>query len=402
MKDMKMWSAVAAALALPLVLSACGGGSTSSEASAPPSTAPAADAGSPAASAAASTGDSGVARAMARLDEYRGVPAFQEPGPAFDAMAASGKTIAYIPLTSEIPYLTYVQDALTEAMDQVGVKVIGNTNQGQPDQWAQAINQAISQKVDAIVLYDVPDALVAPQLEAAKEAGIPVIQKHNADPSELRFTEDMAVVSSNLPAPWLKTGELIGSQAIVDTDGAADAIIVTSGDHEGAGTIVKGIESTFKADCPDCKITIVDVALADWSSKIQPELQTALVKNPNANYVLPVFDGMMQFVKPAITSAGAGRDIGIATYNATPFVMDEMRDGNLVRMNLGESYRQIGWGVADAALRLMSGQPAINDDLIPLRVFTKENVEEVGVPAGVETGYGDAFITGYKSLWGVS
>ena len=142
MKDMKMWSAVAAALALPLVLSACGGGSTSSEASAPPSTAPAADAGSPAASAAASTGDSGVARAMARLDEYRGVPAFQEPGPAFDAMAASGKTLAYIPLTSEIPYLTFVQDALTEAMDQVGVKVIGNTNQGKPAQWAQAMCRA--------------------------------------------------------------------------------------------------------------------------------------------------------------------------------------------------------------------------------------------------------------------
>lgn len=382
--NFRMRLAVAGSLSLTLLLAGCGAGSDSTEKSQ------------------SEVDKGGLARATATLDEFRGIPEFVAPGPEFDASAAAGKTVFYIPLTSEIPYLAFVQESLEEALDKVGAKLIASTNQGDPAQWAQAINQAISRKVDAIVMYDIPVELVAPQLKAAKDAGIPVIQKHNADPSEDRFAKDLELLASNLPAPWVRAGELIAAQAIVDSKGKADTIVVTSNDHLGARTIVKGIEDTMKADCPACNVTLVDVPLSDWSSKIQPQLQTALLKNPDANYVLPVFDGMMQWVKPAITASGSGRDIGIATFNATPFVMDMLREGELVRMNVGESYRWIGWALADQSMRLMTGVEPVEDDLIPVRVFTEETAAEVGVPADITEGYGDAFIEGYLNLWGVN
>jgi ribose transport system substrate-binding protein len=53
----------------------------------------------------------------------------------------------------------------------------------------------------------------------------------------------------------------------------------------------------------------------------------------------------------------------------------------------------------DAEMRLLCGQEAIRDSKVPLRVFSAENVAEVGSPADAAMGYGDAYQAGYKDLW---
>ena len=75
-----------------------------------------------------------------------------------------------------------------------------------------------------------------------------------------------------------------------------------------------------------------------------------------------------------------GDAVKVATFNGTPFVLDLIRDGS-VEMDIGENLDWIAHAMLDAEMRLLCGQEAIRDSKVPLRVFSAENVAEVGAPA---------------------
>jgi ribose transport system substrate-binding protein len=134
---------------------------------------------------------------------------------------------------------------------------------------------------------------------------------------------------------------------------------------------------------------------------MQTATQSALVQNPQANYIIPVFDGMVQFAAPAVTAANAAGRVKIASYNATPSVLQLMQQGNTIAMDSGESYDWLGWALADDSLRILTGNKPVPTENVKLRAFVKSNVNEAGEPPQVNKGYGNAYISGYKSLWGV-
>jgi ribose transport system substrate-binding protein len=55
----------------------------------------------------------------------------------------------------------------------------------------------------------------------------------------------------------------------------------------------------------------------------------------------------------------------------------------------------------DQVLRAATGVPLIKDERTALRVFDENNVAQAGMPPKAGTGYGHAYITGYKKLWGI-
>jgi ribose transport system substrate-binding protein len=95
--------------------------------------------------------------------------------------------------------------------------------------------------------------------------------------------------------------------------------------------------------------------------------------------------------------------VHIATYNGTPFVMGYLQQGNAVRFEVGENLNWLGWAYIDAEARLLAGLkiPRQFDEHTALRAFTPENIDEAGNPPKLSTGYGDAYLVGYKKLWGI-
>ena len=107
---------------------------------------------------------------------------------------------------------------------------------------------------------------------------------------------------------------------------------------------------------------------------------------------------MSTFVTPAIAIAERGEDVKVVTFNGTPFVLDLIREGS-VEMDIGENLDWIAHAMLDAEMRLLCGQDPISDSKVPLRVFSAENIGEVGEPADPAMGYGDAYVQGYHDLW---
>ncbi len=164
---------------------------------------------------------------------------------------------------------------------------------------------------------------------------------------------------------------------------------------------MRGLRDEFRRGCPACKITAVDVPIPEWAARIRSEVQSALVRDPKIDYVIPIYDSMSQFVVPAIRAARAGGRVRIAGFNGTPFVLKLMQDGDIVAMDVGENLSWLGWAAMDQAFRVIAGEPAVKSEHTPLRVFDDGDVGDAGRPPRFDAGYGNAYVDGYRKLWGV-
>ncbi len=328
-------------------------------------------------------------------------PAFVAPGPKFDPSKARGKTVYAIPVSASVPFNVYVGKYLTEALSKFDIKTVYYSTTGQSSQWVAGMNTAISQHAAAIDLIGLDPAALQPQIAAAKAAGIPVIVDHFLDTSHTDYA-GYKNVSGIVGAPYNLAGQLEAAYAINDTKGNGTFLLVESPDLLSSTDVAVGIEAEFAKDCPSCHVVKVDVPFNDWSTRMQTAVSSALTRYPDTTYVLPVFDGMVQYVIPAITAAGKTDTVKLASYNATPFALNFLAKGHVVTMDLGESFSWLGYALADQTLRLMVGQPALSDEKVPVRVFTSANVSQTGNPPAINTGYGNAYLAGYQALWGLS
>jgi ribose transport system substrate-binding protein len=340
----------------------------------------------------------GTDGAQANLNKYRAVPTFVAPGPAFNAKAkAGGKTIFVIPASSQIPFVSTIANNMKRVGAMAGVKTTIWQNQGQPSQWVQGMNAAISQKASAIVLLAGNDpAGLQPQIKAAKAKGIPTIVAHLYDDNQ----KSAPNVGGLVNIPYNIAGQLIADQAIVDTKGKANALVVTINQVKSTVPMVAGIKSEFAKNCKGCKLKFTDVTLADIATKIQPNVQGALTADPNINYVICLYDSAeAPFASAAIRAAGRSGKVKISTFNGTPEILKEVKKGDIVASDVGENLEWIGYAIVDQSMRIMGGLPAVKNARVPVRVFDETNISQAG--SNFTGGWGTSYIGGYQKLWGL-
>jgi len=185
------------------------------------------------------------------------------------------------------------------------------------------------------------------------------------------------------------------------TNGTADVLVITSNDASSTTPLMRGLRAEFRRRCPTCKVTAVDVPISEWAARIRSEVQSALVRDPKIDYVIPIYDSMTQFVVPAVRAARAAGRVRIAAFNGTPFVLKLMQDGDIVAMDVGENPSWLGWAGMDQTFRVMVGEQPVKSEHTPLRVFDDGNVGDTGRPPKFNAGYGNAYVRGYEKLWHV-
>ncbi|HZV49817.1 MAG TPA: substrate-binding domain-containing protein [Candidatus Dormibacteraeota bacterium] len=353
-----------------------------------------------------SAGSGGASQAnlsavRAEINRYAGLPTFTAPGPSIDRARVAGKTVFYIPDSSANPFAANIGNAMAQAAKMLDMNFVNCTTQGQVAQWVQCYGEALNRHVNLI--YDfggVDPRVVGPQIAQAQQASIPVLAIH-----VYAASQTPVAVNYSVPAPYDEAARLMADWVVLDTRGRADVLVVTSNEVTGTPPLVNGIKRVFAQRCSSsCKATFVNVPVADWSTKIQTEVQSALNRDPNINYIIPIYDSMSQFIVPAVTATGRTGKVHISTYNGTPFVLGYMQTGEIVTMDVGENLDWLGWAYIDAGARVLSSTnlPRTIDEHTALRIFTRANVNDAGNPPRLSTGYGDAYVSGYKHLWGVS
>lgn len=328
--------------------------------------------------------------------QYTAIPSFTLKAKSFDAKGLKGKTIFNIPVSSSVPYDAIIDKAQARVAKRFGINYVDYPNQGQVSQWVQGFGQAIARKPDLILLLGASPYVLTTQLRQAKSAQIPVLSTHAVDPTMPKPAAQPPTVYQL----FTKAARLEADWVIHDTKGKANVVIVTSNDFLPSRYIVKAIQDEFTTRCGSgCETKVVDVPVPDWSTKMQSATQSSLVSDRSVNYVIPIYDGMCQFVVPAITAAHRVGQVHVATYNGTPFVLKDIQDGDIVRMDVGENLEWLGWADMDAAMRVLAGLKPPTDEQTALRMFTKDNVNSAGKPPAVNRGLGSAYVGGYNRLW---
>ena len=134
---------------------------------------------------------------------------------------------------------------------------------------------------------------------------------------------------------------------------------------------------------------VIAAKLRDWCA------------NPEIDVIVPIYDSMSQFVVPALRLTGNLGSVKVATFNGTPFVLDYIQEGS-VSMDIGESLDWIAYATVDANMRDLCGLPVPEKLNVPFYIFDESNAEMAGTPAQFDTGYGDAYVSGFRELWGLN
>lgn len=114
----------------------------------------------------------------------------------------------------------------------------------------------------------------------------------------------------------------------------------------------------------------------------------------------------MELAIAGVQTAGTGDSVKIASMDATLAGLQMLEAGNFVASEMGLNADALAWYAADAALRMLTGQPAaINPPFPYVRMFTADNIGELTLtPDAERTGewYGPTdYQEGFAALWGL-
>jgi ribose transport system substrate-binding protein len=346
-----------------------------------------------------------LAKLKAVLAKAEQPPKFVAPGPAVSASVLKGKSILAMPVNSEIDACN------TQAIDfkalgtQLGAKVTYFSDAGVPTQWVSGIQDATSAHDAALVMICgiIPGA-VGPQLSAAHKAGVVVVDgNYNETTNYTGLNGETAVnvvqgVTDDVDA------------AVVALNGKPlHALVVSSNSIIQGPASTAAADNAVKAACPKaCSVEdTVLVPIQNWATDTQSDVDSALVAHPNINAVIIAFDGMVQFALPALESVHRA-GLKIYTWGGSRSVEKLMlKSGSLVAADPAPDEQWDAYEAMDQVIRLLNHKPAasVADEVDPNRFWVPSNVSAFFGPGGTygNEGYGgDAFINGFRKLWGLS
>jgi ribose transport system substrate-binding protein len=333
----------------------------------------------------------------AELEEAQAVPEFEPQGPAFSVASLAGKKILSMPVSSQLKGCDNMARQVVDIAKSVGMT--DSTyfqNDGGPAAWVQGMNQAINGGYDGVALVcGIDPASLAPQMEAARAAGIQVVDMHLADVSEP--ASDLIAGQTN--GEFNRSMAMGVAAALVEANGnAIDALVITSNENPPSVGMEQTVKDEFARLCGDeCGVESVNVPIPDYATKLSSTVSSALVANPDIKAVFMVFDAQTTFVVSALK--GSRTEAKAYAFGADEPVLQLMTDpANRLGSDMGPSFPWMAYSGADQLFRAIAGEPVIPaaEAFAPYRMFTPDNADEAVPP---DFGFGDSYVQGYRDLW---
>jgi ribose transport system substrate-binding protein len=338
-----------------------------------------------------------VEAAMAPREEIS-APTEKLPG---DLTSLAGKTVYYVPLTAQISVFQLYGKKLGEALAEADVDLHICQGVTTPSQIAGCIGQAVGASAAAIVVDNVPYPMAANALDDARAAGIPVLVANQVVDPRMPADETLAYVPGPAPQMLASAADWI----IADSGGTATVVLQKVTDNPSTLAYAEAAEKEFADRCPDCTVVVNEVSATNFPL-IPSSTGSAILSNPDVDYVLAEFEFFVQPTVAGIQQSGKANQIQIVTSAATLSGLKQLEDDNLLAANVGQDFSYQGWATADALFRLMLGGAPVPEYDIAYRLFTEDNVGDVDLTDQGESGgtwYGPTgYVADFKALWGVS
>lgn len=326
------------------------------------------------------------------------VPTFTAPGPAIENVAALRGKVMAIPVASQLQTCEQVAHVISSIGQQVGTPVTVFDNDGNPSQWATGIQNAILGGYSAIILIcGINPAAIAPQLQSAISAGIKVM--------DYGWVFKSPLISGATVDPYDHDMRVLADAALVQAGGkATDALVITANEVPSAPDMVKSIQDEFQKKCGSaCHVTVVNVPVAAWSTRIQSTMSSSLLAHPTITTVIPIFAGMLITGMPAVVqSHRAGVHVFTFGQGNVELKMQTTPPGSqMIMADIGPSGPWAAYEAYYQTMLLLAGQQPMAQEtaFTPNRNWTPGNINEYFSANG---GYGTDFVNGFRKLLGLA
>jgi ABC-type sugar transport system substrate-binding protein len=284
-------------------------------------------------------------------------------------------------------------DKVVEAAESVGWAAETANISGGSDAASlnEAFASAIAQAPDVIITVAISSQVVGSSLDDARSAGILTVSIADVGPVGGPKQYD-----ASIRVPNSGKAQLQAYQAIADSNGTADVLLVDSTDFPDTHNAAKSFETTIET-CDGCSVTTVPWLITDAldPTKVNSIISAALNSNPNATALaLPYTVGL-----PAVIAAvrASGRDIDIYACDLDESSAPALKAGD-IKSTSGFSFGVAAYSAVDAALRSFAGLEPVTVDQTPLlaHIYTQDNL-----PSGDLDDFGDYldYRASFADLW---
>jgi ribose transport system substrate-binding protein len=320
--------------------------------------------------------------------------------PSALADALDGATVYYVPLTAQVRGFSLTGDALEDALGTQHAHLATCDGKADPSTIAACVNQAVGARAAAIVLDSIPYAMAANALDAARAKGVHVVvtnqvvdDRHPAD-GTLGYVPGPGTQMLLEAADWIAA----------DSGGKATVVLQKSTDNASTVAYADAAATELATRCPGCKVVTAQISASNFSL-VAPATSAAIVQAGDAGYVLCAFDNFLQATTTAVQQSGRAGSIKVVSTAAQLSSLKTIGSSGVPAADVGENFAYQGWADADAAFRLLVGDPVPSYD-VPTRLFTAANVGELDLTESAEasgTWYGPTdFAQRFTALWAAS
>ena len=399
-ESMRKLLSITLASVMALSIVACGNTqeatTTAAATTAAATTAAASEAATDETEAAASEADAVVEAAIENTKKRTGEQTVWD-GPTSGPKAATGKKIAIVNANAESGAEKKWGDYTEEAAKRIGWETVTLDGKGTVQGQLDAINQAIAMKVDGI--YTSADAAsLQSGMDAAKEAGIPVVGVHAAgNPGP---DEEIGLFYNCSSGPE-DIGTAMAEYALADSNGTARVIILYDSNYEIARRKTSAMQETIES-CPTATLLeVVNSPMSEIPTQV-PQLMTSWVSKYGSEpfYVLCISDAYYDFAASTLRSGGVATDqVRLIGSDGVEAAYDRIRNREYQIGTVPEPGALFGYCVIDEFNRAFNGEEAYTYKP-SIYIVTPDNVDAEGGDQGLYIPSNN-FADHYAEIWGV-
>jgi ABC-type sugar transport system substrate-binding protein len=366
------WAATAVAAAgLLFVVSACGSSSASN------SSAPVDTAGLKAAEAT-------VAQASVRPTSIPVTAPIGKPIP-------TGKKITFVSCGVEAcaiqgPILAQAAATLGWTVDQVATD-------GSPEKVQGAIDAAIRNGSDAVILNAADRDAYSKQIADAEKAGVQFVTCCSLATAGGGLLYNTATDKQNGPI-----GDYLAADVVAKSGGHADALYVNISAFQILAQVGKTFETGMKKYCSSCSVANLDIPLTSLGKDAPDRIVSYLRSHPKVNYIaLSVSDALGAGLPAALKAAGLGSKVTIVGQGGGSQNFSDLKAGAIQALVPADLY-SYDYLMMDALARHWAGVPLV-DAGPPYWLVTKDTA-----PADTSKAFPvvEDYEAQWKKLWGKS
>lgn len=296
----------------------------------------------------------------------------------------AGKKVVLLTVSQTCEYCAIHTEEIEKAADEAGVDLSVVITEWDPAEQAQQVNQAISTRPDAVILWAADATAVVPSLSRLKSAGIPVILT-NTRP----ITEDTSLWNAYTGPDDTAYGRAAGEAMIASlaAKGVSEgAVVVVTGVPGTPGAIKRlaGFEEAIEENAPG--LTIAGTQPANWDQTQAIDATAQLLTLFGGDDLVGVYaqaDNMLDGSIIALERAGnqAG-DLVLIGSNCSIEGYTNIESGWQQASVLLSPYDDSAWAW-EATEAVLRGESVENERFIPPLVITQNNLADCAQAVGM-------------------